>query len=505
MSIQTTEPEALISRNTELAFQLLGFDERAPLSPSDMAASLEVVFFPAHQRSETLDAFAGALRDALEGVGARVLTRADASVPGSRGKIRPGVVVVEQGEGKTGALAVHHVSSLHNNPLVAIYDRPCPVAPGASPQETLDAIASVLAWNQTHIPIFVNDGQWTACTMNGAVIQCGSVDRIAEEVLATLVPKLAAQIKPPSKADFDLREGALDVGAEGLAAMADDFVRAARIWGNNGLMLAHTSIDALKYRSRFYKRIVSAFLDHRTGMSYGFLARQLPTDVRPAIRLRDAHPELQHADWSAQPLRAIQNTVFGLIDVADEQWVVEVPDVAVLCTRSGCEKTRLVPKRDLVRLGLSKGRILFDTPAGLDSTHCRPSYDTVAILAHAIGNAVAASLLVATSPAAPFARILATQGLSISHWHGYPAVGNVPAGYSLHGADNPPVSCSTPQSAIFALAGKLAALNEFITGGIDYLGDVHVEPHHGSNVTGCLTLEETAAWVDAQHQAGLLT
>ena len=465
-------------RPAELAVARLGL-AAPPLTTGAMAAGLEVTFFPPHERTPALDALAAALAGALTAVGATVTPYADALT--AAGKIREGIVVVEQGEGADGELAIHHVSSLYRNPLVALYDAPCPVRPGATLQQSLDAIVGVLAWNLTHIPIFAHGGAWTVCTMNGAVIECGDAADVAEAVRDALVPKLAAQITPPDPASFRLRAGALDVEAEGLAGHAADMTAAARVWARSGLMLAHTSVDSLAYRNRFYRRIVSAYLDQRTGMSYGFMARQLPTGTVPAAVPGDA----------PRPGDAWDRLALG-----DAAWWVPRLDVAVLCTRSGCEKTRLVPDRDLVRLHLADGRIVLDTPAGVDPATCRPSYDTLAILAHAAGNAVAASLLRARDAHDAFAATLAADGLALSHWHAYPE--GAPGGYAVHGAANPPVSCSTPQSAVYAFAGKLGALAARLGSGAPYLGDVHVEPHHGTNVTGVRTLAETARWAEAQ-------
>ena len=460
-----------------LAARLLGAPV-PPLTVGAMARALEVTFFPPHERSATLDAFTSALADALREAGATV-TPYEAAL-GESGKVRPDVVVIEQGEGPDGGLAIHHVSSLYRNPLVAVYERPCPVGPDAPLQEGLDAIVGVLAWNLTHTPIFVHEGTWTVCTMNGAVIRCGSAAEVAQAVREALVPKLSAQVKPPDPSTLDIVPGGLDVQAEGLAHHADDMMAAARVWARSGLMLAHTSIDDLAYRSRFYRRIVAAYLDHRTGMSYGFMARQLPVDVPAARRAEGAEPV---PGWAR-------------LTLGGETWLVPTPEVQVLGTRSGCEKTNLDPATDLVRLRLAHGRIALDTPAGTDPTHCRPSYDTLAILAHAAGNAVAASLLRAHDPDDLFATTLATDGLSLSHWHAYPE--GAPPHHTLHGEANPPVSCSTPQSAVYAFAGKLDALAPRLGTATPYHGDVHVEPHHGTNVTGVLSLEDVALWAEAQ-------
>lgn len=482
--------------NARLAYRLLGLDADAPLSPSAMAAGLRVTFAPAHQHTPALDAFTDRLRGALARAGVDVVPYADALT--ERGKIRPDIVTIEQGDGHEDALAIRRVSSLYRNPLVGVFDRPPPVAPGAGLQETLDAIVGVLAWSQIHIPVFVHDGRWTVCTMNGAVIDAGDAHALDAAVLDTFVPKLAAQVQPPDPATITVRAGALDLGP--LAAQVDDFVAGARAWDASGLMLAHTSLDQLEYRNRLFRRLVATYLDHRTGMSYGFLARQLPVDVAPARRLADAAPEVAGLDWDARPVRDLDGVWTARVTVGGTDWLAAVPDVSVLGTRSGCDKVHLVPERDLVRLTLSRGQILFDTPPGAEGD-CRPSYDTLAILAHAAGNALAAAVLRAHDPAAPFAQALAADGLALAHWHGYPEAGATPDGFALHGTDNPPVSCSTPQSAAFALVGKLAALGDRIARGQAYAGDVHVEPHHGTNLSGRLTLAGAAEWAGAQSTA----
>ena len=79
---------------------------------------------------------------------------------------------------------------------------------------------------------------------------------------------------------------------------------------------------------------------------------------------------------------------------------------------------------------------------------------------------------------------LKRSGLALAHWHGYLEDDSLPPGYFLHGRHNPPVSCSTPQAALFALTGKLAALRQSLLERIEYLGDAHLEPSHGTNITG---------------------
>ena len=70
----------------------------------------------------------------------------------------------------------------------------------------------------------------------------------------------------------------------------------------------------------------------------------------------------------------------------------------------------------------------------------------------------------------------------------------LPRGYFFYGQSNPPVSCSTHQSGIYALTGKISALQQSLEEDVEFIGDVHVEPYHGINITGA-SLEELAGWM----------
>jgi hypothetical protein len=147
---------------------------------------------------------------------------------------------------------------------------------------------------------------------------------------------------------------------------------------------------------------------------------------------------------------------------------------------------------------MRNGNVIFETPNGVTArVDCRPSYDTSTILAHAVGNAIVASVLSKVDPASGFARRLGTSGLALAHWHGYIPARIIPAGYAVHGESNPPVSCSTHQAAIYALTGKLLALKRTLDRDLRFEGDIHHEPHHGTNMTGP-SLMHLGEWV-VQH------
>jgi hypothetical protein len=154
--------------------------------------------------------------------------------------------------------------------------------------------------------------------------------------------------------------------------------------------------------------------------------------------------------------------------------------------RSGSDKTNFDPQTDLIKIGLHNGVMLMQFPINLKiSATCKPSFDTKVILAHAVGNVIIASVLKYLDEKNDFSHNLNTHGMAISHWHGYFNREYLPTGMAMYGEGNPHVSCSSPQSAIYALQGKLLTfVNQIMsTGDVKYIGDIHVEPHHGINVT----------------------
>ncbi len=154
--------------------------------------------------------------------------------------------------------------------------------------------------------------------------------------------------------------------------------------------------------------------------------------------------------------------------------------------RSGSDKTKFNEKTDLLKIGIKNGQMLAELPDGLSiGSDYRPSFDTKVILAHAVGNAIIATVLAHFNPQNQYSMMLSKNGISISHWHGYFNDELLPEGIESYGSINPHVSCSSPQSAIYALEGKF----EYLTKKIQsmnwleqYRGDIHIEPHHGINV-----------------------
>ncbi|TLU56094.1 MAG: hypothetical protein FDX18_09625 [Chlorobium sp.] len=465
---------------------LLSISASTPLSIEAMCSQLKPVIYPAPALSARLEQFCRALVTAMHSLGIAVQSAEEAS--GSDRRFAPGRVIFAPGYFPDNLLAINRVSTLFNNIIVGIYDEPAPLSTDSLPQERLDAIVGRLARDMVHILIFVTAQRWTICTMNGGVVTFNTPYPSREDIRCTLVPKLTAQVVPPRAEELDIHEGELQTDSLEFEAIASDFMQCSALWSRNCCLLTHTSTEGLEYRSDFYKRIVARYLDQRSGMSYGFFAHQLPVEVQPALLSGEAGPEEEKRILSGEMTE---------IRVQERLFLVPVPEVRVITTRSGCRKNNLDPKKDLVEIGLIQkngyGRPYLKTPAeGSTSNVAKPSFDTLTILAHALGNALTASILKRVKPESLFPEHLARFGASMTHWHDYPHAEQLPAGYHLHGEQNPPVSCSTPQSAAYSLLGKIAALEKSLEMSEEYRGDVHIEPNHGTNIVGILSLAETA-------------
>ena len=482
--------------------RILGYRAEIPLSAQALAKSLRVAFYPTLSQRRKLAPFLDRLTAGFVAMGVEVMSYEQALAEGANGRIGCGITLIAPGEGEPGDLAIDHVASLSNNTIVGILDGTLPGMIENRFQKRVNAIVGALAWHMVHVVIYIDDISWTVCNMNGA-IDTFSLDNVEDRLQQSLIPKLAAPVVPPQQCDYHLEEGALDVNAATYHTAVQDLVAGARAWGENGLMATPVKLNELAFQNPKYRRIAGAYLSWRTGMSYGFLAHQLPLDVRPAMSLEEAPSLLRGLDWSASDFCEIDSDLIVAARLqSSSPWLIRIPEVAVLCTRSGCDKTAIDPHKDIVQLVLRKGGVIVRTAAGLaQSADCQPSFDTSTILAHAVGNAMVASLLDRIKPDSPMANGLKRNGLALAHWHGFIGAWAWPRGYYLHGENNPPVSCSTPQAALFALQGKLAALQQSLKEGVGYLGDIHVEPSHGTNITG-LSLADLARLAAAGKHPG---
>lgn len=513
---------------------VLGLDGPVKVEPEELAKGLRITRFPldTQETSPREEAFAEELVDAFEEAGCEIVPYEDtltalsfdvafkwfkraairtlkspfASLTGSDADasykdakrptlralfdvrlgdlIKPGHTVLNVGEGQAGNLPVDYMADFQDISVLTLIDKPEHVEKEMPFTEHYETAIELFAHHMTHVVVGVDDEAWFLYNFNGSHPFYARDGQVDEHVLRSLIPKLAAPIRPPDLANFDVREEAFDPTDELHAPIVDELVASANVLDDSGLYPPGKDLEELDWRNEFYRWAGKIHLDDRTGMSYGFLARQMPSDLSPVWTMEEATSNLEGPPPEPGTARRYDVGLVATLDTPLGPRVVQVPPVRVMTLRSGCDKTNPDPETDLVMLGLVDGQMIMETPKGtLVEDGYRPSFDTKVILAHAVGNALVASVLDAERDDALFPRQLETEGMALAHWHGYVNPDHVLDGWHVHGADKLPVSCGTPHAGMFALDGKLESFANALENDEAFLGDIHIEPQHGTNLT----------------------
>ncbi len=419
-----------------------------------------------------------------------------------RTKIKKGISVVVLGEQESNSLPMQYIYSFKDNSIITILDFPKNITEKSTFHEHFDTALALFAHNMTNIVIGVNKEKWLLYNFNASHPVFPINENFKENVLHALVPKIVAPIRPYLLSEFVLSKEHFDINSQIYKKQVNDLVSGALIFSKTGLYPDGKKIDQLPFRNDFYRWIGKLHLDNRNGMSYGFLAIQMPGEVSKLMSVSEFENKIGHSVEKEHHF--FREELYIKIKVRDVEYWMKVPDVWVLSQKSGSDKTHVNPKRDLIKMGLSNGKMILQTQYGsvIDNDY-KTSFDTQVILAHSVGNAIIASVLNHINPQSEFIKRYTERGISISHWHGYIHPEHVQEGWFVHGISNPHVACSSPQSAIFALDGKLESFFESLNTGKEFKGDVHIEPHHGTNIC-YLSITELAEYFVNNPTASVL-
>ena len=511
--------------------KILGIEEKIHMTAEEMADKLNITFFPYHEDkvSEDVRLFGKKLHDVLKKFNANIVPfdQALEIVPVrymikrggrilmhnilalcdrimrsrdarhfihartfgnllKRRRIKKGISVVALGENKAGALPMDFTSSFTESTVITVLDWPAELSEEAEFHHHFDTAIRLFAYHMTDIVIAVRKDRWLLYNFNAAHPIYTMSDRDIEwAILHSLIPKIVAPIRPLTFSHFTIEKEPTLYTHTDLQPFVQDFIDSGPFFEERGLYPKGRSIDDLPFRNNFYRWIGKIHLDQRSGMSYGFLALQLPNALPRVISFSEAKEKYGRYISDEKDYFFIQRRLFLIVELSPgEKVVLLVPSVTVLSQRSGCNKTAIQPETDLLTLGLRDGEMFLGIPKGIKTLRTfRPSFDTRVILAHAVGNAIIAALLKYCNPSDPFSKQAEEKGVAIAHWHGYFHPKHVPKGWRTHGLSRPHVSCSSPQSALFAIGGKLETFRHAFRMGEQYLGDIHIEPHHGTNIT----------------------
>lgn len=412
----------------------------------------------------------------------------------NRTKIKKGISVIVLGEQTSDNLPMRYINSFKDNSIITILDFPKNISEKSSFHEHFDTALALFAHHMTNIVIGVDKEKWILYNFNASHPVFPVEEKFKDNVLHALIPKIVAPIYPCKISEFTILKNFFDIADEHHKNQVKDLVNGALLFSKTSLYPAGKKIGDLPFRNNFYRWIVKRYLDNRNGMSYGFLALQLPGKISPLLTVSEYQKLIGKEAFG--DYMEHNDEIFIKINLDKIYWL-KVPEVWVLSQKSGSDKTHVNPNKDLIKMGLSGGKMFLQTQKNsvVDNDY-KTSFDTQVILAHAVGNAIIVSILAHTNPGSVFLKQYKEHGISISHWHGYIHPENIPSGWYVHGVTNPHVACSSPQSAIYALGGKMQSFKESLDSNVEYKGDIHIEPHHGTNICFASVVELAQYLID---------
>ncbi len=290
--------------------------------------------------------------------------------------------------------------------------------------------------------------------------------QMQEFVLNSLIPKVFVPILPLSISRFEC--GQYDPQA---SPYAKSLVVLGQELSKTDLFPSGSKLSQVVKR-KSHRDLVDVVVNGRTGVSYGFLAYAEPPQYFGS-------PEISEASWDClQPVEGFSPREVRQNEA--ERWYIkttakdedsyrfqQIPDVWLVSSRSGSNKTNLTLDRDITRIGLKKG-LVFQIPEGIDPQRMdiKPSYDIYVMLAIALS-------------AALYIPELIENGCPIVHFHGYPSSTWFKPNEYCAGINNPSVPCGTYESGVLNYLG-LHKISQQPYERIDLIS--LIEPDHGTNV-----------------------
>jgi TubC N-terminal docking domain len=290
-----------------------------------------------------------------------------------------------------------------------------------------------------------------------------SRSEIEHFVSKSLIPKVFVPIAPLLLSRFEL--GYYNPHQSNYA---HKLVRLGKELASTGLFPPGFKLsEVIKRKS--HRDIVNVIVNGRTGVSYGFVAYAEPPEYvgEPEITENEWEKLLPVEGFSSDELRQNQKNRHYLKTKINGEYVFkQIPDIWLVSSRSGSNKTDLNIASDIIRIGL-KDKLFFQLPQGMhpEMGDIKPSYDIYVMLAIALS-------------AALYVPELIKNGAPIVHFHGYPAFDWLQTNEYCTGVNNPSVPCGTYESGVFNFLGISNLANQY--GGNITLASL-IEPDHGTN------------------------
>jgi hypothetical protein len=282
-------------------------------------------------------------------------------------------------------------------------------------------------------------------------------------VVRSLIPKIYVPIAPLPLSRFEV-----STYQPQQSDYARNLVQLSQALATTDLFPAGFKLKDL-IRRQSHRDIVDSIVNGRTGVSYGFVcyaeAPQYVGDREISEQIWEQL--LPVAGLSREEVRQQVNGRRYIKTRIKHRFVYQqIPDLWLVCSRSGANKTDLNLEHDILRIGLTD-RLCLQVPAGIDPTtiDIKPSYDTYVMVALALAAALYAPQLIA-------------QGAPMIHFHGYPAREWFQDQEGYGGVENPSVPCGTYESGVF----NFLSLYRLTEQAEDLVLASLIEPDHGTNI-----------------------
>lgn len=288
-------------------------------------------------------------------------------------------------------------------------------------------------------------------------------NEIEDFALKSFIPKVFVPITPLLISRFELGKY-----NPHLSNYANKLIKLGQDLESTGLFPNGFKLDEVIQR-KSHRDIVDVIVNGRTGVSYGFVAYIEPPHYvgKPEITIEEWENLLPVAGFSSYELRQNQQSRrYIKLNINAENRFKQIPDIWLVSSRSGANKTNLNIDSDILRIGL-QDKLHLQLPLGSSSNKAdiKPSYDIYVMLAISLATALYTPEIIAN-------------GAPIVHFHGYPDFHWFQENEYCVGMNNPSVPCGTYESGVFNFLG-IADLGNQIINDVNLIS--LIEPDHGTN------------------------
>lgn len=476
--------------SVEAISRIVGLDDNLIMDYKEMAKQLKVTFFPYEGKaSQYTREFYSKLKDAFISNGVTVVPFKEARMKLNHNKIKKGIHLIVLGDQDVKNMPAEYLVT-YDSLILTIVDDEKYIAEDymhKTFKEQADYGQALLTWHFSNFVVGVDKENWISyeATGNNGVYKTDYEGTFNNDVLKAIIAKMYAPIRPTPLSEFKIDKKGFEEDDENFKLYLDDLAEGSKLLAKTKLMDYHYSVDDVKFKKEAYKKIYSIMLDHRTGIHFGYISRQLPTALSKVYKLSEAKEELK-IEFGEKDYTVLNDDIYIKLKIKEGDICLKVPEIKTLTSISGANKINLEYK-DIVKMGLKNGNMSLQFAKGVNpkKNNVRASFDTKVILSNAVSTAIYASVLKYTNPKAVFPSLLENKGIALIHWHGYVNPKLIPMGWEVYGSDFPVFMCSAQQAAVYGFIGKSQAFMKHIDEKQEYelCGDIHIEPDHGVNLT----------------------